>query len=72
MTDARKVHGQPARDVRVIRTDENLPVTVDRPRWGAVGDAELRRPGQVERSRPTFTENLEAEAVRQPVRDPRD
>jgi hypothetical protein len=52
MTDARKVHGQPARDVRVVRADENLPVTVDPPRWGVVGDCEIRRPGQVEGSGP--------------------
>src|SRR5579859_3918874 len=72
IADAGKVHGQPARDIRMARADEDLPVAVNRLWSGAVGDRELRWPGQVEGSRPALAEHLEAKGVRQAVCDPRD
>src|SRR3954451_21562730 len=70
VADGREVHRQALGDVRVPGPGEHRPRAVHRLRRDAVDDAELGRPGQVERRGAVLAEDVEAQRVGVPVGHP--
>ena len=66
------VHGQAARDVRVVHADDHPPEAVAGTGQPAGGDLELAAAAHVERQRAALAEHLELQRVRVAERDARD
>ena len=72
VADRREVHRDALLDPRVLGADEHRSVAVGLAVRTLVGEGELARTVQVEGGRAVSGEHLEAQAVRQAVRDPAD